>query len=83
MGEGAAPQVARGSADGEDRLADVSQALEALRLAWGDVYTFGYDGEFWAERPDRPGTLRADTAEELGSLLAGDFELHPPEMVLP
>lgn len=73
----AAPQAARSMADGEHGLEAVSQALEALRLAWGDAYMFGHDEQgYWAARLHRPGTeiLRADTPEELGKLLAADFE---------
>ena len=58
----------------------VSQALEAPRLAWGDVYMFGRDEEgYWAARPDRPGTgiHRAGDPEELCRLLADDFGSEP------
>jgi hypothetical protein len=73
----AAPQAARSTADGEHGLETVCEALEALRLAWGDVYMFGHDEQgYWAARLHRPGTeiLRADTPEELGKLLTADFE---------
>jgi hypothetical protein len=80
MGDRAAPQAAGGMTDGEHDLARVSEALRALRLAWGDVYTFGHDEQgYWAERLHGPaaGRLRAGTPEELGKLLAADFEPEP------
>jgi hypothetical protein len=76
----AAPQAARGMTDGEHDLGEVSEALRALRLAWGDTYMFGHDERgYWAARHHRPGTeiLRAETAEQLGSLCAADFEAKP------
>lgn len=78
MDDEAAPQAARGAADGGRAgtdLAAVSEALGVLRLAWGDGYMFGYDElGYWAARPGRPGTAihRADDPEELGRLLSGD-----------
>lgn len=82
MDEAAVPQAARGKTDGGRAavdLAAVSQALEALRLAWGDSYMTGHDGKgYWAARPDRIGSLmRAGTPGELGRLLAGDFGTDP------
>jgi hypothetical protein len=73
-------QAARDMADIEHDLDLVSRALEALRLAWGDVYMFGHDEKgYWAARHGRPGAeiLRAETAEELGLLCAADFEADP------
>jgi hypothetical protein len=53
-----------------------SRALEALRLAWGDVYMFGRDERgYWAARPAAgSGILSAGTPEELGMLCAAAFE---------
>ncbi|HEY1619663.1 MAG TPA: hypothetical protein VGG25_18725 [Streptosporangiaceae bacterium] len=64
----------------EHDLEEVSEALRALRLAWGDIYMFGHDEKgYRAARHHSPGTeiLRAETAEELGSLCAADFEAEP------
>lgn len=73
MDEAAMPQAASGST--ADLIA-VSQALEALRLGWGDVYMFSYEDErgYWAAKR-QPGSawLSAGTPEELGRLLADDF----------
>jgi hypothetical protein len=76
----AAPQAARGMAHSERDLEEVSEALRALRLAWGDTYMLGHDEKgYWAARHHRPGTeiLRAETAEELGSRCVADFEAEP------
>jgi hypothetical protein len=79
-GEAAGRQAATGVADSEHDLGVVSRAPKALRLAWGDVYTFGHDERgYRAAWPDRleTGQLCADTPEALGRLLAGDFEADP------
>ena len=77
MNEAAAPQAARSMTDGEHDLEAVSRALEALRLAWGDVDMFGHDEfGFWAARHHHPGAglPLAEARKELGDLLAADFE---------
>jgi hypothetical protein len=76
MGE-AAPQAAVSMADGGHSPEAVRRALKVLQSAWGDLYMFGHDEQGpWAARLHRPGTeiLRADTPEELGKLLAADFQ---------
>jgi hypothetical protein len=51
------------------------QALEALRLDWGDAYLVSYDEEHgWrARRQDRPGCLSEGTPDELRAAMAEDF----------
>jgi hypothetical protein len=72
MGD-AAPQAARGGTSSEHDLAFAGEALEALRLAWGDLYMFGRDDKgYWAARPDVIGSMvRAADPVALGVLLAG------------
>ena len=75
----AAPQAAGGVTDSEHDLEEVSEALGALRLAWGDIYMFGHDEKGYWAAGHRPGTeiLRAETAEQLGTLCAAGFEAKP------
>ena len=69
----AAPQAARGGTAAPHELETVSNVLQALRLAWGDVYLFGHDERgYWAAGCPGSGIKRAETPEALGRLLAGD-----------
>ena len=72
-------QAARGATVSEHDLEAVSQALEALRPAWGDVYMFGHDekGHWVARHHAGKGVLRAETPKELGELCTADFEADP------
>lgn len=69
----AAPQAARGGTTAPRELETVSNMLQALRMAWGDVYMLGHDERgYWAAGGPGSGIKRAETPEELGKLLAGD-----------
>jgi hypothetical protein len=75
--DGPAPEAAKSLKEDVRNLLAVSLALGSLQAAWGGIYMFGHDGDgYWAARLHRPGTgiLRAETAEELGQLCAGDLE---------
>jgi hypothetical protein len=53
-----------------------AQALEVLRLLWGDEYSVGYDDDhgWWAARNGVAGhILEAPGAEMLGTMMADDF----------
>lgn len=66
MGD-AAPQAAGGT-----HTEDVQQALEYLRLLWGDEFLIGHDEHgYWATRHGDVGgrILRADDPDELGELM--------------
>lgn len=68
----AAAEAASGRTDSEHCLAAVSEALEALRLAWGGTYMIGHDERgYWAALREHPGARvhRAEAPGELGSLL--------------
>lgn len=80
MGEAAPQDGGDMTDDGEQLLATVNQALEALRHTWGHVFMFGYDnGQYWAVLHHRlgSGVLRAETPEELGRLCADKFKASP------
>ena len=69
----AAAQAAGRTADGHNRLATVSEALEALRAKWGDARIFGHGEQgYWAAGHPGSGVLRAGTPEELDALCAGE-----------
>ena len=62
----AAPQAASAP------TAEIRQALDYLRLLWGDEFTFGWDPErgFWATRNGSIGSiLTAETAKDLARKL--------------
>jgi hypothetical protein len=62
----AAPQAAGMSGE------ETGEALDVLRLLWGDAHLFGYDPErgFWAIKEGHLGSLlTADGPEELARLL--------------
>jgi hypothetical protein len=84
MGE-AALRAATGTAGGERAVVDVSAALQALRAAWGDDYSFGYDkrrGYWWAAQSKAGTTIhKAGSPEELGRLLAAESEGGPTVIV--
>ena len=65
MGE-AAPQAAGGT-----HTEDVQQALEYLRLLWGDEFLIGHDDQgYWAAPRRATGKIiRADDPGELGGLM--------------
>ncbi len=55
------------------------QALDALRLTWGEAYVIGVglDG-FWAHRRDGlGGEIRAAEPDEIRRLLAEDYSIKP------
>ena len=67
----AAPQATAGAGTEE-----VVKALEVLRLLWQHNYLTGYDDEhgWWASRRGVIGhILTADSPEELGQMIGGDF----------
>ncbi len=63
----AAPQAAGGT-----HTEDVQQALDYLRLLWGDEFMIGHDEQgYWAAPAgdDRGSIIRAGDPEELGGLM--------------
>ena len=55
------------------------QALDALRLSWGEAYVIGVglDG-FWARRRDKlGGEIRAADPDELRRRVGEDYAMHP------
>jgi hypothetical protein len=62
------------------------QALEALRLGWGEAYEIGYDDErgWWAARRDRIGGLfTAADPEALRDYVREDYGVKPVPRDLP
>ena len=58
---------------------DEDQALEALRLSWGDVYDIGHEGARWiasrrdGRRDGRGDALAGETPDELNRQMRADW----------